>query len=696
MDKRPLTAQGFKDATTDPKQIEIWWKRWPNAMIGVPMGAESGVFCVDLDIKERISGIEQWSMLLASNNAKEPDTRTHDTPSGGRHYLFIWQDDIRSIPLNKLAPGIEIKGEGGYIIVPPSVNYDGKEYISNGGEITSAPRWLLEMIYNYRGTRPPDETNTDNIDPELLKMILEDMETFAQKEHDFGDNPDIEVIKAALDAISSDDYEDWYKLGAAIYKTLGDGGWKLFRDWSAKSKKFNDRDCARKWKQVQNMRNINIGSIFFYADEADAGWRQRYYERKEEQHSQTQDDIKPKQQPGSDLVINIFPIIEEELDPRPWLVPGLLLRGHVTATAAPGGTGKSLFTLCISMMCRLGKPWANWQPRGEYRTLIINAEEDITEVRRRCYAAAIKTLGVTDNNIFIDWIYAGNLKNMVIAKRDPRSRMMYRLPLQQQLIDLIRLYKFDIIIVDPFAETFEGDETNTELKYVGACWREIARLTNCAVWLIHHTKKYAKEMQGDMDALRGGGALANIARVVTTMFIMDEKEGVTFGIPERERNQYCRFDDAKGNYNLPMAQQAWFKKETVQLMNGRGNIPGDHVGAFIPWVPPIANITQEDIERVFKQIDRGIYIDGKWTSEYYTFSKTQKENDRMNRWVGSLVQAEFNCSADQAKDLIEQWKSANLLMGFEYKSMQARKTRTGCGTKQKVNEMNNPKQETLV
>jgi Bifunctional DNA primase/polymerase, N-terminal/AAA domain/Primase C terminal 2 (PriCT-2) len=698
LDKRPLTPNGFKDATIEEKQIKAWWQRWPNAMIGVPMGSESGVFCVDLDIKENVSGIDQWNMLLASNQCEEPVTRIHETPSGGKHYIFIWQDDIRSIPLGKLAPGIEIKGDGGYIVVPPSENYVGKLYVSNGLEYSAAPDWLLEMIRAYRRGRDPNtETETDGVDPAFLDELLGDLGKGVQPEsgNDFGEGPDIEAIKAALDAIPSDDYEDWYKLGAAIYKTLGDKGYSLFQDWSAKSKKFNQRDCARKWKQIQNVRSITDRSIFWFADAANPGWRDQYQQKQEQKHQQTQENIKPKQQAKSGLYLEIFPIIEQELELRPWLVPGLLLRGHVTATAAPGGTGKSLFTLCIAMMLRTGQPWANWYPRGQFRTLIINSEEDLEELRRRSFAAAVKSMGITDNSIFAGWIHAGNLKTMVIAKRDPRSRMMYRLPLQQQLIDLIRANKYDAVIVDPFAETFEGDETNTELKYVGACWREIARLTGCAIWLIHHTKKYAQDLQGELDALRGGGALGNIARVVTTMFTMNKEEAATFGIPEKERIEYTRFDDAKGNYNLPMAIASWFKKETVHLQNSRGNIPGDNVGAFVPWTPPINNITPEDIARVFMLIDRGIWVDGQWTGDYFTLARTQKENDRMNRWVGTLVQNEFKCTADQAKEFVKNWQEANLLVGFRYKNRDSKMV-TGCGTRRKANEVENPKAETLV
>ena len=50
LDKKPLTANGFKDATTDEAQIRAWWLKWPNAMLAAPTGSTSGFWVVDLDI----------------------------------------------------------------------------------------------------------------------------------------------------------------------------------------------------------------------------------------------------------------------------------------------------------------------------------------------------------------------------------------------------------------------------------------------------------------------------------------------------------------------------------------------------------------------------------------------------------------------------------------------------------------------
>jgi len=146
-DKRSLTKHGFKDATQKTDTIKAWWTRWPNAMIGVPMG--EGDFCVDLDRKPNGGdGVATWDEWEVTHGSAV--TRTHATPSTGKHLLFRHEPGIRSIPLDKLGPGIEVKGEGGYIIVPPSRKSDGKEYsVITDGEVAEAPDWLLQKIYGY-------------------------------------------------------------------------------------------------------------------------------------------------------------------------------------------------------------------------------------------------------------------------------------------------------------------------------------------------------------------------------------------------------------------------------------------------------------------------------------------------------------------------------------------------------------------
>lgn len=127
--KQPLTPNGFKDATTDEKQIRAWWNRWPNAMIGVPTGLASGIDVLDLDLKpdEFIDGhkfMPRWEKLSKV---------ICETPSGGHHLYFRSTGRVRNTT-SQIAPGVDTRGEGGYVIVPPSSNAAGKYKFIAGNE----------------------------------------------------------------------------------------------------------------------------------------------------------------------------------------------------------------------------------------------------------------------------------------------------------------------------------------------------------------------------------------------------------------------------------------------------------------------------------------------------------------------------------------------------------------------------------
>src|SRR6516165_8411064 len=122
LDKKPLTPHGFKDATTDEAQIRAWWVQWPNAMIGVPAGPASGIWVIDTDIDpvKKIDGEATLNQLITQRGAL-PLTLMTITPRGGKHRIFSWDanHDIRN-SASRIGPGIDVRGDGGYVIWPPS------------------------------------------------------------------------------------------------------------------------------------------------------------------------------------------------------------------------------------------------------------------------------------------------------------------------------------------------------------------------------------------------------------------------------------------------------------------------------------------------------------------------------------------------------------------------------------------------
>ena len=126
--KKPLTPHGCTDAKKDIGAIRSWWKKWPDAGIGIATGAVSGLVVIDLDVDEnkgidgRIS-MREWER----DHGELPETVMAITGRGGSHLYYSYNGtDIKNRA--GILEGIDVRGEGGYVIAPPSVHPNGTEY----------------------------------------------------------------------------------------------------------------------------------------------------------------------------------------------------------------------------------------------------------------------------------------------------------------------------------------------------------------------------------------------------------------------------------------------------------------------------------------------------------------------------------------------------------------------------------------
>ena len=126
--KKPLTPNGCKDAKKDVGAINHWWKKWPDASIGIATGSKSNLIVIDEDIDEDkgVDGVQSLR-LWEQVHGTLPDTVTAITGRGGSHLYFRYEgSDIKNRA--GLLEGVDVRGEGGYVVAPPSIHPNGTEY----------------------------------------------------------------------------------------------------------------------------------------------------------------------------------------------------------------------------------------------------------------------------------------------------------------------------------------------------------------------------------------------------------------------------------------------------------------------------------------------------------------------------------------------------------------------------------------
>jgi hypothetical protein len=140
--KRPRTPNGFKDATTDPAKVSAWF-RDTDAMLGMPTGRTTGLVVVDIDGD---AGLESLR-ALERQHGQFPKTTSVVTPRGGSHFYFRHPGAEVRCSASTVGPSIDIRGDGGYVVIPPSQTADGRAYVVDDNlPPAGLPEWLLNAV----------------------------------------------------------------------------------------------------------------------------------------------------------------------------------------------------------------------------------------------------------------------------------------------------------------------------------------------------------------------------------------------------------------------------------------------------------------------------------------------------------------------------------------------------------------------
>jgi bifunctional DNA primase/polymerase-like protein/primase-like protein/D5-like protein len=254
----PLVPKGVKDASVEVQKIEAWWSRVPDANIGIATGATSDLVVLDVDGPLG----EQTLTDFETRYGALPRTRQVKTGKG-RHLYFRYPAKVthlKSVARKNL--GLDVRGDGGYVVAPPSLHASGRRYEFEviDASIAECPTWVVDYAND-----PLDRNQRQT----LAIKTTPAAGASSHSEHEEA------RLRSALAVIPAAERDTWLNTGMALH-SLGWGtkGLEIWSDWSRTiPEKHDAADQERTWgsfdRPYQGTR-ISVGTLYRTAHQH--GW----------------------------------------------------------------------------------------------------------------------------------------------------------------------------------------------------------------------------------------------------------------------------------------------------------------------------------------------------------------------------------------------------------------------------------------
>jgi hypothetical protein len=459
--KHPSTPNGVKDATCDIGQIRQWWIRWPDANIAIATGSRSGFDVIDVDPRHGGNeGLEELKKL----HGEVPHTIEALTGGGGQHLLLRHVDGVRNQA--GIWPGIDIRGEGGYIVVAPSKHKSGKKYewesSSRPGdaEIADWPKqWFVEVARKKSEMKLPASSTGASI-PEGERNNT--LSSFAGSMRRRGMSE--KSINAAL--LAENQMRCHPPLSASEVRRI-----------AGSVSRYSPGAMSSSLHRTNNQITYSSNGVGMPSEQLAPPIRERG-EQATQWRRQTPATLRIEYQPTQWLV--------EQIAPR----PGLVLWAGIP------GIGKTWLVLDTALAVATGQKWLNKFEIQTGPVLLILEEEDQSAVLERLDALYTR-YGLSQANEAAIPIHLLIQQNVNLIEGGELNPELMRHVLEIQPV---------LIVLDPFRRVHGLNENDSqEMSHVLSLLRRLSHATDkaCTIYLIHHLRKRSDGVEDALDRLRG-------------------------------------------------------------------------------------------------------------------------------------------------------------------------------------------------
>lgn len=518
--------------------------------IGVLTGAASGGLVV-LDFDTKDGGLSQHEELLS----RLPDTVEAVTGSGGRH-LYYRHDALLGNSAGKLAPHVDIKADGGQVVLPGSVHLQtGQVYAWMEGRdpdsvpLAALPQWVADAL-----RKPVPPPRTDSPPRPTPHAPAAGISPYAQAALD----RETESVRSEPEGTRN----DRLNAGAFCLGQLVAGG-ELDEQAVMEALRAAALDAGLPPGEVD--RTIQSGMTKGKTEPRTApprgpghahGWGNGDTAASVPAETSAPDPAETDGKPDGDGLLPLQSLPpgwrEQLIPPRRFALHPAFPLGALSVLFAAGGTGKStlLLTACASLVLGRGLV-PGWRPEREGRALYLSFEDDFNEVHRRLQRIAnahafslLETERVSSNLKLVC------VRDALFLRPRAGGAVDAGPALEQLRKTLAECGPFDLVVLDPKNALLAGtlDENGNALaqKVTGLFTDAVGNDT--AVVLADHTSKAER---GTAQSARGAGAWTDSARQAWSMRPLIESEARA--VPEMDRPLVCVLSCLKTNYTAPIA-----------------------------------------------------------------------------------------------------------------------------------------------